>query len=55
MKFKFIQRGMYTGHTFEIDHYHPADPSRNLVWLKCLDDDSIQINRYVKITELKLL
>ena len=36
----------YMGHIFIIDHVHPEDPSH--VWMKCVDDPSIEVDGYVE-------
>lgn len=55
MKFTFKDYDKYTGKVFEIDHYHPSDPNKQKVWLKCVNDTNIIINHYVNIDDLTIV
>lgn len=55
MKFVFKNKSLYPMQVFEIERYHEADPTNSSVWLKCVTDPSIQLNRFVNMSELELL
>ena len=53
MKFKF--KNKHHGKIFEIESYHPADPTHQSVWLKCVNDPKLVLETYVRMSELELL
>ena len=55
MKFTFKDRDLYPNHIFKIDHFHAGDPTKTRIWLKCITDESVQINRYCHINELEII
>jgi hypothetical protein len=55
MIFRFKENKMYGNQLFMIEGHHPADPSMSLVKLKCTTDESIVLERYVKLDELELV
>jgi hypothetical protein len=55
MNFKFKDEMMYNNQQFTVESYHPADPSMNLLKLKCTTDETIVIERYVKLDEIELV
>lgn len=54
MKFRFKDFNVYPHQLFEIDHYHPADPTHARAWLKCITDPDVEIGRYVNMSEITL-
>lgn len=54
MKFTFKnpQSVPYGHKIFVIDHYHKGDPSMMTVWLRCVNDATVVLNRYVNMADL---
>lgn len=49
--FRFVN-GSQGNNLFRIERQHPADPTGVSVWVACVTDPKIKIDRYVRMNEL---